>query len=227
MISIIDTLKLRNAGAEFGQMASGSANDLVCALRRRSGFDRVCITRSFCDIAATALAADFTIAATGAIANDTLTLTTAGSGTDDSGISTLVVNQYRANEPMFETKLKLTSIVDVVLNVGFYKDADEQVEVMFSDAASANFRLAVNASGTVQYLDTGVPCLAATYYKIGVGVDVNGKAFCTINDVLYVSDATITHRMTADPHYARILVAETSANVKVATVKYLEFTWNK
>jgi hypothetical protein len=227
MQTVLDILLTRSGADSFINTMPGMLNDLICAERLRDRGSRVAIMRTFSDIAISALGADFTIDTTGAVANDTLTLTTAASTNDTSGISTLVVNQYRANEPFMETRIKLAAVASAKLLVGYYKDSNEFAEILFDPSVSPNFYLSVNGGGTTQSLDLGVPVALGTYYKLGVGVNTDGTAFCTINDVLYTGSKAISNKMSADPHYARIQVTAQANVAQVATVKYIELTWNK
>lgn len=228
--SILETLRLRNGAAEFGNIGTGSANDLICAGRLFNPYDRVGVHRSFIDTDATELANDFTIKATMAIANNTITLTTAGSGTDDSAITTDAVSFYRSDEPYCETKVKLTSIADMQFYFGFIKDANELCYLIFDPAVSANWYLAVNGGGTTSTTDTGIPVVAATYYKIGVGCDTAGKPYAIIDNKLVEpvsANATTSNRASADAMYMSALVVESTAAAKVATLKYLAWSFNK
>lgn len=230
MQSILETLKLRNAKAEFGQIGRGSENDLICAQRLFSQYDRLGRTVDFVGTDVTELGNDWTIAATGAIANNTLTLTTAGSNTDTSGITSDVVCFYRADYPYAETKVKLTSIADVQLYFGFIKDANELCYLIFDSAVGANWLLAVNGGGTTSTIDTGIPVVAATYYKLGVGCDTEGRPFATIDGQLYEpvsAVGTTSNRASADPMYLSCLITESAAAVKVATLRYLAYSFNK
>lgn len=230
MQSILETLRLRNATAEYGQIGRGSENDLVCAQRLFSPYDRLGRHLDFVGTDATEIANDWTIAATGAIANNTYTLTTAGSGSDTAGITSDVVAFYRADYPYAETKLKLTSIADVQLYFGFIKDANELCYLIFDSAVGANWLLAVNGGGTTTTTDTGIPVVAATYYKLGVGCDTAGVPFATINGQLFEpvsAVATTSNRASADPMYLSCLITEAAAAAKVATLRYLAYSFNK
>jgi hypothetical protein len=230
MQSILETLRLRNGTAEYGQIGRGSENDLICAQRLFSPYDRIGVHRSFIDTDATELGNDFTVKATLAIANNTITLTTAGSGTDDAAITTDAVSFYRSDEPYGETKVKLTSIADMQFYFGFIKDSNELCYMIFDPAVSANWYLAVNGGGTTTTTDTGIPVVAATYYKIGVGCDTAGKPFALIDNKLIepiTAVATTGNRASADPMYLSALIIESTASAKVATLRYLAWSFNK
>jgi hypothetical protein len=226
-MNFIDVFTAKDAAddSSYPSLSPGVINEFVCKNKLMDRTDRVISQRSFIDTDATELANDFTVSATLAVANNTITLTTAGSSADDAGIKTDAASFYIADEPYVETKLKLTSIENVQCYAGLLKDSNELAYLIYDSTVGANWLLAVNGSATTQTTNTGVAAVAGTYVKLGVFVDTTGQVWGMVDDV--VTKHGGTNRVTSAAHYIDVRITESAATAKVATVKYLEWSFNK
>lgn len=226
-MNFIDVFTAKNAAddSSYPSLSPGVINEFVCKNKLMERTSRLINQRTFIDTDATELGNDFTVSATLAVANNTITLTTAGSSSDDAGIKTDAASFLRADEPYFETKLKLTSIENVQCYAGFLKDSNELAYWIFDSTVGANWLLAVNGSATTQTTNSGVAAVAGTYVKLGVFVDDEGQVWGTIDDVVVAHGGT--NRVTSAAHYIDVRITESAAAAKVATVKYLEWSLNK
>ncbi len=156
-----------------------------------------------------------------------VTLTTDNNANDTSGTRSNYLVANRARDYFFEIEMEIDSVTNSEFYTGYYKDANEFVQIVFDASVDTEWNLLVADDGAhaTETVASTITVAADTEYILGIQVDASGNVAWWIDGV--AQTAPSTNQMTADPHYYEFYVKTENGDVKVAEVDYIELQKTK